>query len=189
MIPEQLVLPPDPAQQIDEIYSVFVKSVERYTLTLVEGDHQNEVRSFISKVIFLYKPYAMIWKETIPNLIQDVFTREPIQDFVWGVSFYFDAFLGTDEVKRELLINTLVNACCLCKMPFQSDEGEFYGEQTPDVYLERLPVEKDIHQLLMNNKWIVVLMLLNITVNMDSNSELREMMNKHEENNKSTGQS
>jgi len=135
----------------------------RHQLQNYEGQTAHDkLIKFVAHIVLVEKPYLMTTSEGLPHLIDLVFRDPDIADFVLGLTFSFYARMAGDEGGKyhAFLCSVLADSVgygALRGRPICAIPGEI---------ALRLADSQQTQQLLNDNRWIVVLLLMQLFVSL-----------------------
>jgi hypothetical protein len=130
------------------------------------GDTHNNVIKFVADIVLRTKPYLLLTHSGLSHIAETVFTNEEHRDFVLMLAFtFFSRFGGPDEDVSGLAYN-------LAKGAGQKTTSGEYG-LIPNQINERLITTEDAAMVLLENKWLMVLLLLQLFVNIPQEEAIK----------------
>lgn len=149
-------------EQMVVVTSVFQESYE-HTLSQVLGDTRYPVLQFTAKIVLQNKAHMLVTEEGLLHAIALVFEHEAHRDFVFSLSFTFFSRLGEDEKHMHGLINNLARGVSTSSLVLPEVSLSDFNAM-PTVLSARLATFFNAKQLLESNKWLVVLLLLQLCI-------------------------
>lgn len=114
---------------------------------------------FAAEIILRYKPYMMLTPDGVAHMQDLVFKKEANRDFVLMLAFtFFSRFSEGNEPVTQLAGN-LTQGVCINTM------GNW--DAVPKDISERLATPTEVLDILINNRWFMVLLLLQLFINIE----------------------
>ena len=118
-------------------------------------DEQTSVRQFVAHITQSYSPMAMFSEINIRRIANEVFTNDKNYRYIINLTFqWVSRWNGSDEDFTELA-NTLARACSFSRSS---------SSLVPSDLTDRLWSKEDIAELLLNNHWLITIVLLKLYV-------------------------
>jgi len=145
--------------QLLDAYYLFVESFQNVLDSYSEVP-QTKVKEFVTDFARTRTPYAIFSPAGITSLVEHIFTVDIHRDFLWKLIITYFSTLGYDKVFHEKLCETLSFSLDVAdKLAFSSDED---STLTPEELTTRTLGADEIKDYLLANKWLVVLVLIQI---------------------------
>ena len=123
----------------------------------------------ISTLFYKYKPATLMQPSVITDLRDDIFKDTLARDFIWQVCFHFFSVMGPSPTRNSKLVEHLVaglmvDAPVVQYAPEKGDENDA-GSQSilPKELAERVDIDYDPIEGMVNNKWLIVVAMLHLT--------------------------
>ena len=138
---------------------IFQDSVKHVLSNLVP-ESRMDIQTYIGGIILLEKTYLLPTHEGIPRAIDLVFTKDNYRDFIFNLHITFFSRFGNTENEVSGLISNIARGIGLRNInPLNL---------IPNDINNRLINENTAIELLMANKWLVVLIMLQLFISVDS---------------------
>lgn len=144
----------------------------------VEGQVSAETRAKLHTWMVNYivgeKPYLWASPENVPRIVAMIYADEMVRDFVHTLQFHFFLRWGEASTKFTGLVDVLswsVGAYGL-DTERSARNKEDHGAIPEDIRM-RLSSREDVRDLLLDNPWLVCLLLLRSFVSLVDPSKLR----------------
>lgn len=141
-----------------DVIRIFADSTE-HLLGNYLPDARPELDAFIAAMVLQEKPYMLVTDEGVQRARIMVFSKETIRDFILSLAFNFFGRLAADE-------NTLFGVARAL-----ADGTTFHGygadakfNRMPQEISERLEPTSSTVELLKANKWLMVLLLIQLSI-------------------------
>ena len=142
--------------EMAELAVVFQESLQHVLSNLV-GQTKDNVTLFCGDVILREKPYLIVTEQGLAHMNTKVFASEDIRDFVLTLAFTFFARAAIGPSKYARLSASLATgASCV-------DGTEVLNAVPPEIH-QRLATYRDTRDLIYSNKWLTVVLLLQLFV-------------------------
>lgn len=138
------------------VADVFQGAYEHVIGNLV-GDTRIAIIGFVGQVVLKEKPYLLVTGEGLQHAIDLVFCNEQIRDFVLTLSYTFFARLGESSAHVRGLSENLARG--VAQGSSASPRSVDYCAVPKDLS-SRFTPETEALELIESNKWLVVLLLL-----------------------------
>ncbi len=142
---------------LNTAHQSYIQSFE-LTLSTYTVEESIKIKEYLIKVGRGYTPYSLMTVSSIIDLTEEIFTSEPIRDFIWKLSFNFFSIFGYNKQTLDIVYDSLTHALNVCDNN-ADDESEQYSV-TPKTLKDKLLDKEHIKGYLTNNKWILMLVLL-----------------------------
>jgi hypothetical protein len=166
-------------EQWREIAEVFGGSLD-FVLTNVKRSYspegQERINKFVYDFVITQKPYMLMTQLGEQGAVETVFSDELIRDFILTVGFQFFTRWGGSAER----LNTLVESLAFAVSATDSLAGDRRQNLIPGPILEDLPQESRALSVLRENKWLVVLLLMLLTVEIPLPPEAKKQKNRPE---------
>ena len=136
------------------IYFIFAETV-MLTYDSYTGDEKEKIQEFIIEFARNYTPYGLIKVDTIPEVVDHIFTVDSYRDFVWKLIFNFYSTVGLEKSENEMLCQVLSTS-----LDITDNSAEENVSLTPSELKKRSLDADTLYDNLIANKWLVVLVLL-----------------------------
>lgn len=124
------------------------------------AEAQAEIHRFLWSFVMIQKPYMLATQKGVQLAVATVFTSEIIRDFVLTLVYVFFSRWGGTSQRFSELTESLAFAVGASGFP-----GAGRGQNAiPKQILEDLPREDLVLPVLQENKWLVVLLLMQLVV-------------------------
>jgi hypothetical protein len=145
----------------------------------VEGQVSPETRlklyEWLMNFISGEKPYLWASPENIPRIVQMVYSDELVRDFVHSLQFHFMLRWGEASTKFTGLVDVLswsIGSHGLDTEHSGRNRKEDHGAIPEDIRM-RLSSREDVKELLLDNPWMVCLLLLRSFVSLVDPTKLK----------------
>lgn len=128
------------------------------------GENSNRVRAFLISFTCSTSFYLAFTPQGFKQLLETVFGQADVREFVLRLSNSFHARFGDAHASYKSLLDTLVWSYNQREV---ADAAKTEYAAIPQEILTRLPLHADIQNLLVANKWLVTLAVLNLYLRMD----------------------
>lgn len=129
---------------------------------------------FLTSFIGSEKPYLWASAENLPRIVQMVYGDEIVRDFVLSLQFHFMLRWGEASTKFTGLVDVL--SWSIGSHGLDSEQSgrrkEDHGAIPEDIRM-RLSSREDVRELLLDNPWMVCLLLLRSFVSLVDPAKLR----------------
>lgn len=147
-----------------DVATVFQETFAHVTKNLEGSTAYEEVIKFCGHLVLFEKPYILVSSEGLPNAITMTFTRESVRDFVMTLSYnFFTRWGGSQEAIAALADNLSFGAG-------QAQVGRDLCAM-PQPIAARLGEQEDTKTLLLNNRWLMVLLLIQAFISMPNTAD------------------
>jgi len=148
---------------IDEMINVgdvFIKSYN-FILSNFVPESKKEIQDFTAGLVLREKPYMLVTKEGLPRAVNLVFSNEYIRDFIYSLEFAFFSRWGQSSNHVNGLMEILARGVGLAN----PDKNNV----TPNEINNRLTDETDAFEIIKHNRWLAMLLLIQLFVTVDPN--------------------
>lgn len=142
-----------------DVATTFQDSVSHVLSNLVLESRQN-IKHYIATIVLLEKPYILVGKEGIQRAIELVFLKEEYRDFIFTLHYTFFSRWGNDVNMFNGLIGNLARGIALSNLSTNSI--------MPKDINYRLTTEELANDILLANTWLVIVILLQLFINVDT---------------------
>jgi len=143
---------------------VFQDSLNHVLGNLV-GDSKLSIKEFIINILLFQKPYMLVTPEGLSVAIDLVFTKEEYRDFIFNLHYVFFSRYGNGINELTGLIENLSRG-----LSFNSNDSNNF---MPKEITSRLASQDSVYSLLLNNKWLITLLLIPLFINVDSSEFIK----------------
>lgn len=141
-------------QDLLEINTIFTETVDTCMTNISSDDNLTEVKKYLFNVVLDTVPQSLMNDGELATLVKETFSKDIIANFILSLSFsfYSKAFSNEEDIKSfcEILANSI---------SILPDKQNDYLLM-PREYITRVYKEGNIYEVLINNKWLVVFLLL-----------------------------
>jgi hypothetical protein len=123
------------------------------------ADTKERTIKFVMEIVLRQKPYMMVSKEGLPKIMDVVFSSDEIRDFIFTLHFVFFSRWGNEDQDVNGLIGNLARGAGLASF------GKLNAIPVP--INDRLTGVDDVNQILMDNKWLTIILMLQMFVVLD----------------------
>ena len=154
-----------------------IKSIFKLALEQTISNYAETARLEISKLILHIcgnvRSYMVVTDAGAESLSEEIFTNELYRDFIFNLLFNFCPRLSFTNPESEF--NKLINSFSFTlaigeyvKTDFERsrDTGE-HTNKLPEDILKRLPTKQMIRNLLINNKWLMMVLLISLYISIE----------------------
>lgn len=135
-----------------------------HVLSNIIGESKNKIIAFIFTIILQNKPYLLVNEEGIQHAIDIVFTDKEHTDFILTLTYVFFSRLGGDEKYVHEIVGNMARGLSVAS-PLQYKTKAM--TLLPDEYSSRLGTYIVVEELLSCNKWLIVLLMLQLFISVD----------------------
>jgi hypothetical protein len=121
---------------------------------------QNKINRFLLSFVMIEKPYTLTTPSGLKHAVETVFIDEIIRDFVLTLAFVFSSRWGANAQRFAELVESLAFAVSASDVRNTGPSKS----AIPQPILDDLPKEELVLPMLQGNKWLVVLLLAQLTV-------------------------
>lgn len=157
--------------QMDEVRRVFIESFQQVISNYLDESRSN-IKLFVSELILREKSYMLLSYEGLPRLKQMVFGVENNRDFIFNLHFTFFSRWGQSDNDVTGLIANVARGVALSSPTTTSELNAM-----PDDFTKRLINVNSATTLLSSNKWILIILLIQLFVAMDESGKKKSSMN------------
>lgn len=146
------------------VNSVFSDAFNHTVNQIIESKQKEDIASFLLELNSTVSIYMIFTPSGITDTVSMVFQKTNIRDFIFKLSTNFQIRLGVPSFSQEYreLIKVIADSVCHLPSDISSEErinGSEYMAIPNEIYV-RLPSIDDIENLLLKNRWMVILVLL-----------------------------
>jgi hypothetical protein len=123
---------------------------------------QDKINRFLLGFVMIEKPYMLATPAGVQHAVETVFTDEIVRDFVLTLVFVFTARWGSNSERFAELVESLAFAVSAQSPTHIASSPS--KNSIPSPILAELPKEEMVVPVLLENKWLVVLLLAQLTV-------------------------
>jgi hypothetical protein len=123
------------------------------------AETKNRILLFVMDIILREKPYMLVSREGLPAIMNTVFSSDEIRDFVFTLQFVFFSRWGGTASDVEGLVGNLARGVGIANV------GKVNA--VPSDINARLSNETEVTELLTYNKWLCVILMLQLFVSLD----------------------
>lgn len=154
------------SDEMREAAQVFLDALQ-YTLGNMPTEGQVPIKQFLAQLVIKEKPYLLVTQEGIAHAMELAWSNAAISDFLMRLSFAFFARLGHDDEFVDGLCGNLARGCALVARDPQNLNA------VPTAVAERLSDMAAATQLIRANRWLVVILMIQlfVTVGEENNSK------------------
>lgn len=146
-----------------EVADVFQGSFA-HVMSNIIGDAKPVIQNFVTSVVLQEKPYLLVTPEGLTHAINLVFTQEAHRDFIFNLTFvFFSRWGGNEDAVQGLIANVARGAT----QTYIDNKKQTYMDQLcaiPKEISTRLSAYSDVAALLTANKWLLMLLLLQLFI-------------------------
>jgi len=126
------------------------------------------ITEFILHICGELRPYMIVTPGGAETLAEEIFTTELKRDFIFNLLFNFCPRLSFTETGKEFskLISTLAFTLAIGDAVITTNDSEFKS-LLPDELSTRIPDHETITNLLNSNKWLVMVLLISLYINVE----------------------
>ena len=162
-------------EQMVEVASVFKEAYE-HVIGNLTVDVRNKIYAFTGGIVLQDKPYMLLTPDGIERAINLVFTDDQHRDFILTLSFVFFSRWSTGKNDLDELSDNL--AAGVSHSGFGAVSGFSSNSKVtnalPGPMLTRLPVYNDARSLIGGNKWIVILLLMQLFISIPTSEKSKK---------------
>lgn len=151
--------------EIGQVFKDSLDHVLRNTKAL-EAKSQERILHFVYHNALYDKPFMLVTPLGVKNVVEKVFSDVIVRDFVLQLSFVFYSRWGTDAEKYSHLVETLAFAVSADVEPMSLSGIPGAPCAIPPAVLADLPKTDGVRITLANNKWLSVILLIALVVQM-----------------------
>jgi hypothetical protein len=145
-----------------EIAEVFKGSLEHVLANSksFSQEGQDVISKFIYGFVMVNKPYMLATPLGVQHAVDTVFTNEIVRDFILTLAFVFSCRWGANTQRYAELVESIAFAV-------SASDASGHGRALnaiPQQILDELPRVDTVLPVLQENKWLVVLLLMQLTV-------------------------
>lgn len=150
-------------EEWNEVGEVFKGSLEHVLANSksFSTEAQDKISRFLLGFVMIEKPYMLATPAGVQHAVETVFTDEIVRDFVLTLVFVFTARWGSNTERFKELVESLAFAVSAQGPAHNTGPGK---NAIPPPILAELPKEDLVVPVLQDNKWLVVLLLAQLTV-------------------------
>ena len=157
-------------ENITSIKNIFKEALEQ-TISNYAEKARLDVSQMILHICAEVRPYMLVTDAGAETLADEIFTNDLRRDFIFNLLFNFCPRLSFTNVENEFkkIIDTLSFTLAI-----KDKVGTVVDEQyrvminkIPDELTMRLSAKKDISALLEHNKWLVMVLMINLFISID----------------------
>lgn len=123
-------------------------------------EERNKLLEFVANVILRERPYMLVTQEGIKHAIDLAFKDDLIRDFVLKLSYVFFARYGNRQTHVHALAANLARGAA---MGIKHDYAAI-----PDQIRMRLPEPAETTELLENNPWLMVILMIQLFIQLEA---------------------
>jgi len=139
-----------------EVATVFQEAYQ-HVLGNNIGDVKKELIVFVAGVVLKERPYVLVSHEGLPRAIELVFATNTHREFIFNLAFTFFSRWGGDDSDIQALAVNLARGVSQVNV----DKG---NNAVPEQYSRRLPSLADIKDLIGVNKWLMIVLMLQLFI-------------------------
>lgn len=151
------------AEELNNCYYLFI---EAFSLTIESYTEEEsiKIKEFLASLGRSYNPYSLMTVSHVTDLIDLIFTKEDVRDFIWKLTFNFFSILGYDKGQYNKLCETLAFSLNVTDNYKKTtdlgrvEKGIF--SLTPDTLKSKLEDYETIKEYLIDNKWLIVITII-----------------------------
>lgn len=150
--------------KIKELFTeALMQTVSNYAET-----SSGHITAFILHVCGELRPYMIVTPGGAETLAEEIFTNELKRDFIFNLLFNFCPRLSFTDVGKEFskLISTLAFTLAIGDVVTESADNQSTS-LLPEELSTRIPDHETITNLLNSNKWLVMVLLISLYINVD----------------------
>lgn len=130
---------------------------------ILSAEAQERLTRFVYAYVLVQRPFTITTPQGSQHAVETVFTDEIVRDFVLSLVYVFFSRWGGTNQRFSDLVETLAFAVSAGSSgPLGNGVGS--RNMIPKQLLEDLPKEEAVRQVLGDNKWLVVLLLIQLVV-------------------------
>lgn len=153
----------------DTVKQIFVESFEQSINTYGETE-RSVVAAFILNLCGRIRAYVIATKPGIELFSEQVFTTDTERDFILTLMFNFSTRLALSNINTKF--NDIINALAFSLSPFNEEASNGRNKSSaecmiPSEILDRMESESDIRSNLQNNKWMVIVLLIKLYIDLE----------------------
>jgi hypothetical protein len=148
---------------VGEVYQDSLKFVLDNNSRMLAPDVNERIMRFMYTYVLVQKPFTITTPQGMQHAVETVFTDEAVRDFVLTLVYvFFSRWGGTSQRFSELVESIAFAVSANGNGPLGNGVGS--RNAIPKQLLEDLPKEDGVRSLLGDNKWMVVLLLMQLVV-------------------------
>ena len=155
------------SEAMADVIRIFVQATE-HVLNNYLPESRPELDGFIAQMVLQEKPYMLVTDEGINRARMMVFAKESIRDFILSLSFSFFGRLASDENTLAGLAHTLADGTT-----FHGYGADAKLNRMPTEIADRLEATSTTADILKANKWLMVLLLIQLSISIKEPSKSR----------------
>lgn len=140
------------SEELRDVGECFTQAFN-HTMANTFGESKITATEFAYDIILRQHPWMMMTEQGQAAIISSVFGDQDVRDFVLTLAFNFFSYWGGERTQHEALAKTMAAAS---------------GFQTPTlipkVINERMSTEESAESILINNRWLVCLLLMKVWI-------------------------
>lgn len=157
---------------VGEVYKDSLKFVLDNNSRMLTPDVNEHLLRFMYTYVLVQKPFTITTPQGMQHAVETVFTDEVVRDFVLTLVYvFFSRWGGTQQRFSELVESLAFAVSAGGSGPFGNGAGS--RNAIPKQLLEDLPKEEGVRSALGDNKWLVVLLLMQLIVAFPSPQEAK----------------
>lgn len=157
-------------ENITNIKDVFKEALEQ-TISNYAEKARLDVSQMILHICAEVRPYMLVTDAGAETLADEIFTNDLRRDFIFNLLFNFCPRLSFTNVENEFkkIIDTLSFTLAIKDKVGNvvDDQYRVMINKIPDELTRRLSAKKDITTLLEHNKWLVMVLMINLFISID----------------------
>ena len=142
-------------QRTNEIIEIFNESVLR-ALMRFDEEGMESLSAWIDNVYKSFNPFFLITAESIGRITGMVFSEEKVRDFIFLTSSLFFSRFDSATGEYEMLVENLTQAV----LPFNVESTK--ALPVPKEIVDRFDDANSVKEVLLNNKWIAIIVMLTL---------------------------
>lgn len=148
-------------EQMAQVVDVFNKSVVFTIAKYPSVEHRNSLKELLAQITQAIMPTQVLTADGLAELQQLVFANAANRDFILSLVFVFFSRLAGSEQELVDLCEVLVRS--VSSAPLKTDVKSAI-QATPTEVSSRLITSENALSLLLANKWLVVVLLVQLVV-------------------------
>jgi len=127
-----------------------------HCLSNLIGESKERMKFFIAEILLKEKTFLLPTIEGLPHLISLVFSSAENRDFIFDLHFVFFARFGNSDADVKGLLGNIARGVALSSVnPLNA---------IPKDINNRLIDESDANDLLLNNQWIAIVLMIKLFI-------------------------
>ena len=144
-------------EQLTEVRICFIDAFNALYSKYTDTETLPAITRFLGQMSLQVKPWVLLTNDGLQLLVRTVFENDIIRDFIFSLQFQFFSSWGHDASKYEGLVEIISDSVGIKREDLRSS-------LIPEQLTARLPVKDDCIDILIANKWLVIIALTQLYV-------------------------